>query len=52
MALLTIIAAVVLFYVLLVFLMHEMFRKFFHMLLFVSTALFIFAVLYFMLKGV
>ena len=49
---LTIIVGVVVFYFLLMFLLHELFRKFFHMLLFIGTGLFVIALLYLMFKGV
>ena len=48
---LSVIIGAILGYVLLMFLMHEMFKKFFHMILFVSFVVFAAAVAYLMLKG-
>ena len=45
------IAVIVLFYLLLMILIHEMFRKFFHMILFVSFVIFIAGALYLILRG-
>ena len=45
------IAAAVVFYLVLIFILHEMFRKFFRILLFIGAALFVIALLYFMVKG-
>ena len=48
---LSIIVGAILIYVVFMFLMHEMFKKFFHMILFVSFLLFAVAVAYFVLQG-
>ena len=48
----SIIIGAVLAYLLIMFLMHELFRKFFHMLFFVGTVVFILAMVYFILKGI
>ena len=47
----TIIAGVVIAYLILMFFIHKVFEKFFMMLLILLTALFMFGVLYFLLKG-
>ena len=45
------IAAVVVVYFIIMFILHEMFRKIFHTLLFVSFILFAVALIYIFLKG-
>ena len=49
---LSIIIGAVAFYLVLLFFLHKLFEKFFMMLLFVISTLFVFGVLYFVLKGV
>ncbi|MBI1935686.1 hypothetical protein HYS31_04560 [Candidatus Woesearchaeota archaeon] len=48
---LTVIVAVILGYFLVMLIVHELFRKFFHMLLFVTFIAFAVGVAYMMLKG-
>ncbi len=47
----SIIIAAVIAYIVIMFIMHELFRKFFHMVLFLSFIGFILAIGYLMLKG-
>ena len=49
---LTTIAAIVIFYLFLMFLLHEIFKKFFHIIFFIGSVLFFIGVLYLMLKGI
>ena len=51
MAILPLIAGVVGIYLILMFFIHKMFEKFFMMLLILLTGLFMFGILYFVLKG-
>ena len=44
-------AAAVLGFLLLMLLVHEMFKKFFHIIFFIGSALFVLAMAYIMLKG-
>lgn len=49
---LTIIIGAVIFYLMLMIVLHKLFEKFFMMIFFAISALFVMAVLYFVLKGV
>ena len=49
--LLSIIAGVVIFYLVLMVIFHKLFEKFFKLVFFILSALFLMAVLYFMFKG-
>jgi hypothetical protein len=51
MDIISIVIGVVLGYLVLMFILHEMFKKFFHTILFVSFILLILSMLYFFLRG-
>lgn len=51
-SILFIIAGAVIVYIFLMFVLHKLFEKFFMMLFFLVSTLFVIAVLYFVLKGV